>query len=76
MAKCIFGLEPLNVVDTIFMLDTPENNSNVIGCVLFDKFDPISMKKFFIQNSSEMPKLRKKLVKRFGEDWFTELTPE
>ena len=74
--KNIFGLDALEVIDNVFMCDNIDNTGNVIGPVFTEKFDYQPMREFFLKKFDEIPKLRKKLVKKHGSYWFQDIDDE
>ena len=70
MVYMIFRCESLNFHDYSFLLDVQENNNTIVGACIFEKYDYISMKNFLLERTAKIPKMRSKLVKRFGVYWF------
>ena len=69
----VHGCTGLEVYDTLFLLDTPDNVSNIMGCLFFEKFEFEEMKTYLEQKTSQLHKCRTKLVKKYGLWWYKQI---
>lgn len=70
--EILYGWEPLSVMDSYFMMDKPETQSNSITISQFERFDAKKMKKWVHdQLCNILPRGKKRLIQRFGR-WYYE----
>jgi len=58
------------------LLDTPENRSNVIACLIMDKFDMSEISERLKQRAYLHPRTRSILVEIFSNYYWKVLSPE
>lgn len=69
-----FGFEALGAFDAIFLLDDKTNVANVIGCIIFEKFEFEEMRDHLLKKTEDIHRCRSKLVKKFGIYWFKKMS--
>lgn len=69
----LYDCEPLDGLDYFFFLDDAKNLSNLCGVVFFEPFKFESMKTFLLQNTSQIHRMRSKLVKINGLYYFQKM---
>ena len=71
-----FDCEGLGAFDSVFLLDDEQNYSNILGCMIFEKFEFESMRDYLFDKTENLHKCRSKLVKVFGIDFFKKMSKE
>jgi hypothetical protein len=66
----ILKCENLCFHDYSFLLDVEENKNTIVGVIIFEQFDFISMKTFILNKIDKIHKMKSKLVKKLGIYWF------
>lgn len=75
--KILFGWESLSVMDSYFMIDRPESQTNVVAISEFEKFDAQKMKTWVHDKlCSTLPRGKKRLIQRFGRWYFEPMNDE
>lgn len=73
----LFNLEPLSAGDKSFLWQTHEETFNLIGICAFEKYDKDSIINLFTNKGiKQFKKLRSKLVYRFFDWWWEEVSAE
>lgn len=67
--KVVFDCEILGSFDSVMLLDSPSNLSNMVGTCFFEPFEFEEMKEHILGKTHLMHKCRSKLVLKFGL-WF------
>lgn len=76
MATECGGLEPLSPFDSITLLDDQKSLINIMGASFFEKFEYESMRKYLIEKTENVHRMRSKLHKFMGMYWYKKLTKE
>jgi NRPS condensation-like uncharacterized protein len=73
----IYKLEPLTAGDKSFVWQTREETYNLMGVCVFEKYDKEAITKLIINKGiKQFKRLRSKLVYRFFDWWWEEISPE
>lgn len=64
--KIFFSLEVMRGMDSFFTVIEGRHNPNIVGCVLFDKFDPEKLKERIFSKLVEDKRLRSTVKEVFG----------
>lgn len=65
--------ESLGPFDALFLLDDPDNISNIVACCILEKYEFNEMKNFLLKKLDKLHKCKSKLVKILGLWWFKEM---
>lgn len=75
IANSVFGLEPLSVMDAIFMLDHEKNRSYIVLVLLFEKFNAEEFAAHFFKRLPQVSKRLRCVTQKIGGlFFFKELT--
>ena len=67
----ILKLDPLTILDEMFLLDYPENRANILTVMKVSKCQDVDQfRKFMVEKVTAYSRARSKLVKKFHEFYF------
>lgn len=64
------GYLPIETFDSVFLMDDPLNNCNMVGAAIFEPFEYESMKNYLLEKTENLPKTRCKIVSKFRTYWY------